>query len=155
MNSGGIRTALACEGTPPCTVTFGQAFTMQPFGNSLVVMTLTGKQLKALLEDQQTPRANAPHFLQPSRSLGYTWKRSAPYNERVTELMLDGVPVQGEARYRVVVNGFLAEGGDGFKRLVDGTERMGGPNDVDALIDFLGAHQPYAPDAKPRIRVID
>ena len=155
MNSGGIRAALACEGTPPCTVTFGQAFTMQPFGNSLVVMTLTGKQLKALLEDQQTPRANAPHFLQPSRSLGYTWKRSAPYNERVTELMLDGVPVQGEARYRVVVNGFLAEGGDGFKRLVDGTERMGGPNDVDALIDFLGAHQPYAPDAKPRIRVID
>lgn len=155
MNTGGIRSALACEGTPPCTVTFGQAFTMQPFGNGLVVMTLTGRQLKALLEDQQTPRASEPRFLQPSGSLSYTWKRNAPFNERVTELKLDGVPVRGEARYRVVVNGFLAEGGDGFKRLTEGTDRVGGPNDVDVLIEFLGAHAPYAPDRNARIRLVD
>jgi len=155
MNTGGIRSALACEGTPPCTVTFGQAFTMQPFGNSLVVMTLTGKQLKALLEDQQTPRATEPRFLQPSRGLSYTWKRSAPFNERVTDLMLDGEPVRGEARYRVVVNGFLAEGGDGYKRLTEGSERMGGPNDVDALVDFLGAHPAYTPERNARIRLAD
>jgi 5'-nucleotidase len=154
-NPGGVRSALPCAGAPPCPVTFGQVFTMQPFGNALEVMTLTGAQLNALLEDQQQPGAAAPRFLQPSHGLTYSWKRSAPYGQRVTDLKLGGAAVQSEAQYRVTVNDFLADGGDGFRRFLEGTERTGGPVDSDALVDFLGAHQPYAADPASRITVTD
>src|SRR5258708_6325065 len=78
MNPGGIRSNID-SAAPPCTVTFGHAFTMQPFGNSLVVMTLTGEQLKAMLESQLRAAAGEPRFLQPSEGFGYTWPdRAAP-----------------------------------------------------------------------------
>lgn len=150
-NPGGIRAELPCTDTPPCTVTYGQAFTMQPFGNSLMVMTLTGRQLVAVLEDQQQPGAHEMRLLQPSRGLTYTWKPSAPIGNRVSDLALNGAPVVPEARYRVTVNSFLAEGGDGFTHLKEGTELSGGPLDSDALVEFLGAHQPFTPDPAPRI----
>lgn len=153
MNVGGIRASLTCPQAPPCDVTYGQVFTMQPFGNSLVVMTLTGRQLKAVLEDQHKPSADAPHFLQPSAGLSYTWKRSAPYGERVRDLTLNGTPIDGDAKLRVTVNSYLAEGGDGFKRLRDGTDRLGGMQDVDALVDYLGRAGTYSPIKQGRIRI--
>jgi 5'-nucleotidase len=58
-------------------VTYGETFTMQPFGNSLVVMTLTGAQIRQLLEDQQRPGRNGPSFLIPSSSLTYRWDAKA------------------------------------------------------------------------------
>ncbi len=155
MNTGGIRASLACPGAGPCPVTYGQVFTMQPFGNSLVVMTLTGRQLKAVLEDQHKPHKTAPHFLQVSQGLRYTWARQAKFGERVRDLRLDGRPVAPEARYRVAVNSYLAEGGDGFARLRDGTDRRGGPLDVDALADYLRSHPGYAPDPLTRITLVD
>ena len=155
MNSGGIRATLPCTTQPPCSVSYGQVFTVQPFGNNLVVMTLTGQQFKALLEDQQMTSAKEPRFLHPSRTLTYTWKRSAAYGERVTDLRASDVAVKPEGRYRVVVNSYLAEGGDGFKRLREGSERSGGMLDVDALAGFLQAHPGYAPDRTPRIKLVD
>jgi 5'-nucleotidase len=128
---------------------------MQPFGNALVVMTLTGAQLKTALEEQQKPGAAEPRFLQPSRGLSYTWKQKAPFGERVTGLTLEGKPVEPGARYRVTVNSFLAEGGDGFKTFTEGTERTGGPLDASALVAFLGAHRPYTADPVARIAIAD
>lgn len=155
MNPGGIRAALPCTGQPPCAITYGQAFTMQPFGNSLVVMSLTGRQLKALLEDQHKPRRAAPLFLQPSAGFTYTWKRGAPYGERVRDMKLNGKPIAPEIRYRVTVNSFMAEGGDGLARLRDGSERLGGAQDVDALVAFLGDRPGFVPDDAARIAVVD
>jgi 5'-nucleotidase len=154
-NAGGIRTALACASTPPCKITYGQAFTMQPFGNNLVVMTLTGRQLKALLEEQQKPGASEASFLQPSRGVSYTWKRQAQLNNHVSNLKLDGVLVQPNSRYRVTVSSFLAEGGDRFQCLKEGKEQVVGPLDVDALVEFLKSHPAYNVDPQPRITLID
>jgi 5'-nucleotidase len=149
MNQGGIRSDLECKGTPPCTVTFGQAFTMQPFGNSLVVMSLTGVQLKALLESQQKP--NDVSVLQPSEGFTYTWQSDAPVGDRVRDMQLGGVPVAADRSYRVTVNSFMAEGGDGFVTLKRGTDRRGGPQDIDALVDYLKPPAERAPIAKPRM----
>ena len=148
MNPGGIRGNLECA-TPPCDVTYGQAFTMQPFGNGLVVMSLTGAQVKALLETQQQ-REGEPKLLQPSAGLTYTWVQGAPRGEHVRDLKIDGMPIEPGARYRVTVNGFLAEGGDGFPLLRDGRDRKGGGEELDALVDFLAA-APRAPEPTPRI----
>jgi 5'-nucleotidase len=149
MNPFGIRSSIDCA-TPPCTVTFGETFTMQPFGNSLVVMTLSGAQLKALLESQQRSDADERSMLQPSEGFTYTWQSDAPPDERVRDMRLLGEPVRAGAAYRVTVNSFLAEGGDGFAVLKDGTDRKGGGQDLDALLAYLGARE-RAPVPSPRI----
>ncbi len=148
MNPGGIRSDLECAGTPPCVVTFGQVFTMQPFGNSLVVMTLTGTQLKKLLESQQKAGGEMTP-LQPSEGFTYTWQADAPAGERVREMRLNGEPVVPERAYRVTVNSFMAEGGDGFVTLIEGAARTGGGQDVDALLAYLKTER--APTAAPRV----
>ena len=137
MNPGGIRADLPCRGTPPCPVSFGDAFTMQPFGNSLVVMSFSGAELKALLESQQPPGRAAPHLLVPSASLHYRWVASAPHGERVQQVTVDGQPLRPDATYRITVNSYLAEGGDGFSLLTSGRERLGGMVDLDALLEYL------------------
>jgi 5'-nucleotidase len=137
MNPGGIRADLLCRGTPPCPVSFGEAFTVQPFGNSLVVMSFSGAELKALLESQQPPTRTTPHLLIPSASLQYRWVASAPAGQHVQQLTVDGQPLRLDATYRVTVNSYLAEGGDGFELLKTGRERLGGMVDLDALIAFL------------------
>jgi 5'-nucleotidase len=149
MNPGGIRANLDCV-PAPCSVNFGQVFNVQPFGNSLVVMGLTGAQLKALLEEQHKSTVGDPRFLQPSEGFTYTWQSDAPIGERVRDMRLNGEPVEPAKTYRVTVNSFLAEGGDGFDVLKAGTERKGGGQDIDAFIAYMAARE-RAPIAEARI----
>jgi len=148
MNPGGIRSDLECRGTPPCAVTFGQVFTMQPFGNSLVVMTLTGAQLKSLLESQQKAGGDMTP-LQPSEGFGYTWQSDAIVSDHVRDMRLNGEPIAADRAYRVTVNSFMAEGGDGFITLLKGEARTGGGQDVEALLAYLKTDR--APIAAARI----
>ncbi|MCA0176691.1 MAG: bifunctional metallophosphatase/5'-nucleotidase [Proteobacteria bacterium] len=146
MNPGGLRADLRCAGQTPCQVTYGQVFTAQPFGNSLVVLTLTGAQLKALLEAQ-----NPERLLHVSRSLRYTWAPGAPAGQRVRELRLNGRPVAPRQPLRVVVNSYMAEGGNGLTILKAATgPRQGAGPDVDALAAALQAGA--TPDPEPRVR---
>jgi len=148
MNPGGIRSDLDCRGTPPCAVTFGQVFTMQPFGTSLVVLTLTGAQLKALLESQQKAGGDMT-VLQPSEGFGYTWQSDAIVGDHVRDMRLNGEPIAADRSYRVTVNSFMAEGGDGFITLQKGEARTGGGQDLDALLAYLKTER--APVAAPRV----
>ena len=154
MNPGGVRTDLRCTAAPPCTVTYGELFAMQPFGNSLVVMTLSGAQIRQMLEDQQPPGRDRPLFLIPSSSLTYRWSASAPHGERVQELRLDGQPLEPSREYRFTVNSFLAEGGDGVRMLTSGRQRLGGPLDLEALTAYLQSG-PATPERTPRITLVD
>ena len=149
MNPGGIRSNLDCA-APPCALTFGQAFTMQPFGNSLVVMTLTGAQVKKMLEEQHPRTTGDPRFLSPSEGFTYTWQSDAPIGQRVRDMALNGQPIAPDKKYRVAVSNFLAEGGDGFETLKAGTERKGGGQDIDALLAYINSGD-RVPSEKPRI----
>jgi 5'-nucleotidase len=154
-NSGGIRTNLLPR-PPDSAVTFGDVFAMQPFGNTLVTMTLSGAQLKSLLESQWRGTPARPHFLQPSATLTYLWRDDAPAGERVVaeSIRIEGRPWERDAAYRVTVNSYLAAGGDRLRLLLDGTERSGGPLDVDALASYLGQHsskEPLVVDSRSRI----
>ena len=130
---------------------FRRDFFWTSLGNSLMVMSLSGAQIKALLESQQKPTATEPTFLQPSEGLTYTWQADAPAGERVQNLRLQGEALVPGQAYRVTVNNFLAEGGDGFVLLKEGTARLGGGQDVDALVAYLGAAPPREPSAQARI----
>jgi 5'-nucleotidase len=159
MNPGGIRADLVYSqvsgGEAAGQVTYGEAFSVQPFNNNIVTETLTGAQVKTVLEQQfcnatlTAPRANV--ILQPSTGLTYTWSQSAPCGSKVSGLALNGVPIDPSASYRVEMNSFLADGGDGFPEFRNGTNRVVGGLDIDALTDYLGAHSPVAPGPQNRI----
>jgi 5'-nucleotidase len=158
MNSGGIRSSLLYEaagGETDGDVTYAEIFAVHPFGNHLVTMTLTGAQIRTLLEQQWAGRA-ARNILMPSEGFRYAWKESAQPGARVepASVRLNGKLLDPSASYRVTVNSFLAEGGDGFTLLREGTERVNGAADVDALQDYLGANSPLSPVEPDRIRVV-
>jgi 5'-nucleotidase len=153
MNPGGVRADLLCRGVPPCPVSYGDIFTMQPFGNSLVVMTLSGADLKQMLEDQQRPGRDRPHFLIPSSSLSYAWDAKAPYGQRVKDLRIGGQPLDLKRDVRFTVNSFLAEGGDGFVMLQQGRNRLGGELDLDALTAHLATSP--SPSTAARIALVE
>ena len=156
MNPGGIRDdflfAEISGGEAPSEVTFGEAFSVQPFGNSLVVMSLTGAQIHTLLE-QQWVGQTSPRILQVSDGFTYTWDAAQPDGSKVDPLsiMINGAVVSPFAIYRVTVNDFLASGGDNFSVLLDGTDRLGGEIDIDALVTYFGANSPLAPGPQDRI----
>jgi 5'-nucleotidase len=149
MNPGGVRSDLRCSSTPPCTITYGDAFTMQPFGNALTVMTLSGADIKQMLEDQQRPGRDGASFLIPSSSLTYTWNAKAAHGQRVVDLKVAGQAIEPGRDYRFTVNSFLADGGDGVSALTKGRNRLGGELDLDALIAHLQTTP--SPDPAPRI----
>jgi 5'-nucleotidase len=155
-NPGGVRSDLRPRADG--RVTYGDLFTVQPFGNALVTMTLTGTQLKTMLESQwsrTTPER--VRFLQPSAGFTYAWRSDRPHGERIDadSLRLHGTRIRPDQSVRVTVNAYLAAGGDGFGVLRDGRDQVGGPLDVDALTAYLNERskaRPLAPDPVPRIR---
>jgi len=155
-NPGGIRADLGYPSSPAGegdgVVTYGEAFTVQPFGNIMQTVTLTGAQLKAVLEQQWHADGTAT-FLQISASLSYTWSASAPIGSKVATLELNGAQIDPAATYRVSINNFLAGGGDGFTVFTQGTGLTGGPIDLDALTAYLTDNKPVAPPGLDRITV--
>ncbi len=153
-NPGGIRAdvtfASSTAGEGNGVVTYGEAFTVQPFSNIMQTITLTGANLKNVLEQQWQPN-NIVRILQISSSLHYSWSASAPVGSRISNITVNGVPVDPNGSYRVSVNNFLAAGGDGFAEFTKGTNLAGGPVDLDAFTAYLTAHPNLAPPALGRI----
>ncbi|MFK3738113.1 bifunctional metallophosphatase/5'-nucleotidase [Massilia sp. TN1-12] len=140
VNPGGMRNDL--QSGDGGVVTFGQAQAVSPFNNTLVLMDLTGAQLRTLLE-QQWDRKEGSTTLGASRNLAYQWDSTQPKGRRIVpgSLKVDGKAVQDKQTYRVVANNFLAEGGDGFPMFAQGSNRKDtGIADLDALIAFLKQH---------------
>lgn len=151
MNNGGARTDLIPA--PDGTVTYGQIFAMQPFANNLVTLSLTGAQVRAVLE-QQFEGSNSvarPNLIMPSANLRYAYDRSRPQGQRIVAILLDGKPLVPTRTYRVTVNNFLASGGDGFTALAAGTNPVDGGLDLDATEAYLRSNPPLP----TRGRVID
>ena len=160
MNPGGVRADLVYAGSTAGegdgNVTYGESFTVQPFGNLLVSMTLTGSQIERALEQQWVTQSDGSvRFLHlgPSAGFHWSWSASAPVGNRIdpASVTLNGVPLDPNASYRVTVNSFLADGGDGFTVLREGTNRVGGGVDLDAFNAYLGANSPVAPPVANRV----
>ena len=163
MNPGGVRADLtfasSTAGEGDGNVTFGEAFTVQPFGNSLVTLTLTGAQIEEMLEQQFVGCPNGQTFnriLLPSAGFSYAWSATGPACDKVdpASILISGVAVDPATSYRVTVNSFLADGGDKFTVLAQGTDRLGGAQDSDALEAYFKANSPVAPVALDRILLL-
>jgi 5'-nucleotidase len=139
-NSGSVRVALQPEADG--IVRYVQAFAMQPFGNNLVTLTLSGEQIRQLLEQQWRDDNSVGEFFQVSSGFEYRWSASQGKNRRVVpgSLMLHGKPLDPAKAYRVTVNIYMAEGGGGLRVLLEGRDRRTGIVDVAALEQYLAAH---------------
>ncbi len=158
MNPGGIRADLTYPSSPAGegdgNVTYGESFTVQPFGNTLVTLTLTGAQIETLLEQQFAGCTLATaRVLQVSAGFTYAWNPAGGVCDKVdpASIFLNGVVIDPSASYRVTVNNFLADGGDSFPLLTQGTNRLGGAVDTDAIQAYFATHSPVAPGPQNRI----
>ena len=149
-NPGGIRTGIG--GKEDGTVSYGDLFASQPFRNQLVTLTLTGMQIKNVLEQQWRDPA-LPRILQVSNSFSYTWDAAKPYGDHVlaASMALNGKPIDPTANYRVTVNNYLSVGGDGFSLLKEGTAPLVGVYDIDALYGYFRSNSPISPATAARI----
>ena len=167
MNAGGVRNPgfNVAGASYPYNLTYGDAFTVQPFGNSLVTMTLTAQQIKNVLEQQFANcngQGTSNRIMQIASSLKYTWSAAGTCGTRIMDatftptdvtvvppvvtgpteiLVMGGVVQQPTKTYRVTVNNFMATGGDGFGVFLGGTSVQGGAQDIDALIAYLSLYK--------------
>ena len=157
MNPGGIRANLTYASSnandPAGNVTYREAATVQPFANTLVTLTLSGAQLKGVLEEQWQPAGSARPFLKlgVSEGLVYTYDPAAAQGSRITSITLNGTPIDPAADYTVAANSFLAAGGDNFATFKEGEgKRDTGKIDLQSMVDWFDANKTATPDLAQR-----
>ncbi|HXV35256.1 MAG TPA: bifunctional metallophosphatase/5'-nucleotidase [Gaiellaceae bacterium] len=161
MNPGGLRSDLLyaqSESEGDGVVTFGEAFTFQPFGNTLVTYAMTGAQIVSVLEEQCQPLGSSRPFLHLGVSEGFTYDLATTIaagnctSVTVSNVQLNGVPLNLMGTYNVTVNNFLADGGDNFTTFGMVTSpRLDGGNDLQALMNYMQAFSPLAPPSIDRV----
>lgn len=162
MNPGGVRanltylSSLAGEGDG--VVTFSEAFAVQPFGNTLKTFPMTGAQIISVLQQQCQPAGSSRPFLHLGVSQGFTYDLAKTIVNNVcasvsiTNVRLNGVPLDPAGTYIVTVNNFLADGGDNFTTFRTVTApKLDGGNDLQALINYMGAFSPLSPPGRDRV----
>jgi hypothetical protein len=162
MNPGGVRSDLRyaeSAGEGDGVVTYGEAFTFQPFGNTLITLPMTGAQIASVLAEQCQPAGSSRPFLHLGVSDGFTYDLAKNIvagvcvSSAVSNVMLHGVPLDWAATYMVTVNNFLADGGDNFPTFatIDPSTRIVGGKDLAALVNYLFVFSPVSPPPTNRV----
>ena len=152
MNPFGVRAPLvpASDGA----VKFADIYAVEPFGNTLITQSLTGAELKAVLE--QGFDDNGPEqALIPSAGLAYSFDRTRPTGNRITAISLDGRPIDPAVTYRVTTNNFLAQGGDSFSLFAKQRDAVIGMVDLEALQAWLEAVPLRAVPSEERVTKVE
>jgi 5'-nucleotidase len=164
MNPGGVRSDLTyadSAGEGDGVVTYGEAFTFQPFGNTLVTYEMTGAEIISVLEEQCQPAGSSRPFLHLGVSVGFTYDLATTIvagdctSVTVSNIKLNGVDLNPAGAYNVTVNSFLADGGDNFDTFGAVTSpRLDGGLDLEALSNYLGTFGPVDPPSTDRVNEI-
>jgi 2',3'-cyclic-nucleotide 2'-phosphodiesterase (5'-nucleotidase family) len=142
QNGGGIRADL-----PAGDITMEGLYTLLPFDNVVVTMTLKGEQVLQLLE---ISGELSNKILQVS-GLSVVYDLSRPAGSRVARASIRGRSLRRDAFYRVATNDFLASGGDRFTPFKDGSNLVYGDTLRDVVSEYLGKHSPVRPAVEQRI----
>lgn len=158
INSGGIRADLIAQPARGVLragdVTYADLFKVSPFGNTLMAITITGADIRRLLEQQfDNPRPGGARMLQVSKGFTYRYRLNAPAGERVdpASIRIDGRLVQPSDRVRASTLDFLVFGGDGFTAFHDATDIVSVTPDIDALAEYVRGHSPLIAPALDRV----
>ncbi|PXX38780.1 bifunctional metallophosphatase/5'-nucleotidase [Undibacterium pigrum] len=139
MNAGGIRSDLPSgKASGPVAVSYGDLYAVQPFGNNLVRVKLTGANILTLLQLQWLGReVNDPKKLFVSHTLSYSYDPRAGINERIKDVKIKGKPLDLNQQYNVIVNSFIADGGDGFAVLKQAKDKELIGRDLEAFESYV------------------
>lgn len=135
-------------------VTVAQANSVLPFANNLMTTTLTGAQLKTMLEQQwQTNAQGNPITSRPfvalgvSKNVSFTYDPERAMGDRVTSIVVNGTPVDPQRGYRVGTFSFLAAGGDNFRVFKEGKDTHNSRVlDRDGWFEYIRGNSPLSPD---------
>lgn len=142
MNGGGIRAGIA-----PGTIAYRDVLTVQPFGNTLTEVTMTGGQLMEVLDSAAT-KVGEGGFLHVA-GLTVTYNKG-----KAEQVLFGGKPLDEGRSYKVVTNNFLAAGGDDYPMLKPLPQYDTGYVDADALVDYIGKLGKVEPKTEGRITVV-
>ncbi|HNP73688.1 MAG TPA: 5'-nucleotidase C-terminal domain-containing protein, partial [Kouleothrix sp.] len=152
MNGGSIRTSIDAG-----QITLGELLDVQPFGNTIGLVTLTGTQLKQALENGVSQVETVAGRFPQVAAMRYSFDASRPAGDRVTGVQIaDGkggyTALDPNGSYRVVTNAFLIAGGDGYTVFGQGTNKIDtGLLDIDVTAEYVAAHSPVNPQVEGRV----
>ena len=132
MNSGGVRDSL-----PAGRLSYRDVLKVQPFGNTVCVVRLTGAELLIYLQAaaRMTPGSGA--FAQTAGV------RLLINGNQLQSAEIGGRPIDAQAQYRLAINNFTASGGDGYPKLIDHPGFINsGFVDADVLRDYIQRMSP-------------
>jgi 5'-nucleotidase len=153
-NPGGIRADLIVQpGNAPTAVTYAQIFSVMPFGNELIVRSITGEVLLKMLEEQFGE--DRRRIMQVSNGFTYAYNPSRPFGQRISRdsVHINGRPLELTQVYRLATSNFLWDSGDGMNALLGGTDPVLVGTDYDILSEYFSRHSPVEPAARGRIRL--
>lgn len=129
MNNGGIRTGL-----PAGVVTYGMLYEVQPFGNTLYRVKMSGRQLREYLERLVARDDLRDHL--SGVTIGYN--PELPKGKQIVSLTLPaGRTIADGASYNVVMNDFMVMGGDERGPPAGAVRTPLGVSDLEALVAYL------------------
>jgi|WetSurMetagenome_2_1015567.scaffolds.fasta_scaffold01986_6 5'-nucleotidase / UDP-sugar diphosphatase len=142
QNSGAIRVDL-----PKGKITLEQVYTLLPFDNTVVVMDLTGDQIKQILEQN----AGFEHRILQVSGLSVHYDLTKPPGSRAVSIQVGGNPLALSKSYRIAVNDFLAAGGDRFPVFRGGKNITYGNSLRDIFTTYVEKNSPLHPERRGRI----
>ncbi|MFC2059248.1 bifunctional metallophosphatase/5'-nucleotidase [Chloroflexota bacterium] len=151
QNSGSIRASI-----PAGYITLGQAMTVLPFRNYLMVVDLTGEQVITALENGISQVEQEEGRFPQVAGLRFTWNPSAESGSRIVSVEVstrEGYQqIKTSASYQVVINDFVYQGGDGYTIVQEGTNATSLDfTDYEALVEYIKANSPLSNETEGRI----
>ena len=147
QNGGGIRSSLA-----PGIISYRDILTVQPFGNTLTLLELTGRQIMEVLNYAANVKPGNGAFLHVG---GLKWTLNRKEEKGLAEnVMVGNAALDMDKTYTVVTNNFMASGGDGYKMLQGLPSLDSGYVDADALKEHIQKLGKLKPTVEGRLTIV-
>ena len=150
QNGGGLRASIGAG-----EVTMGEVLTVLPFQNTLSTFEVSGQAIIDALENGVSQVADGAGRFPQVAGMSFTADLTKEPGNRISDVMVDGMPIDPAATYGVVSNNYVRNGGDGYAMFVDADNVYDfGPDLAEVTANFLADNAPYAPYTDGRITVI-
>lgn len=164
MNAGGLRADIL-KGP----IRMKDLFSVLPFSNHLVVLRVTGRELKEILEHGLSDLSGTGGQFPQVSGLRLTYKSTAPSGQRISAVWVREKPLDPETWYTLATNDFLMAGGDGyaiFKKILQSDKASptqnprvilfdSGKELRDLVIDFIKKKKLVSASVEDRIQKIE
>lgn len=149
-NGGGIRASIAAG-----DITMKDMVTVFPFGNTVMVKEITGKDIVAALEHGTSDYPNEKGAFPHVAGITFTLNGFAPAGERITDVKIGGQKIELDKTYEVATNDFMATGGDGYTMFKAYPIKKEFNTLMDTLLDAVKSQGTVAGKLETRISVVN